>query len=204
MSFADMLGVRVGHYTEVVARTGCTVLLLGEEGAVCGVRVGGGAPGTRETDGLEPGRAVERVHAICLSGGSAFGLSSADGVMRYLAERGIGFPVAGLRVPIVPSAIIFDLLEGTPTAPGPDGGYAACVIAERAEGEPAEGQVGAGTGATIGKLLGFDRRVPGGVGVASVPLPGGGVVGALVVVNAVGDVVDETGRIVAGCGGWQA
>ena len=206
MSIADVPGVKVGHHTEPGLQTGCTVLLFGERGAVCGVSVGGGAPGTRETDALKPGRAVARVHAICLSGGSAFGLSSADGVMRYLRERGIGFGMAGtaLRVPIVPSAIIFDLLVGEPEAPGPEAGFAACLAAERAEGAVVEGRVGAGTGATVGKLLGWERRAPGGVGTASVALPHGGTVGALAVVNCVGDVVDEEGRIVAGSGGWEA
>lgn len=199
---AGLPGVQVGHWTDREHRTGCTVLLCGEAGAVCGVAVGGGAPGTRETDALEPGRTVERVHAICLSGGSAFGLAAADGVMRWLAERGIGLEVGGVRVPIVPAAVVFDLAEGTAHAPDAAAGRAAALNAR--PGRVPEGSVGAATGATIGKLLGRERRVPGGLGVASISLPGGVTVAALAVVNALGDVVDERGELVAGCGGWDA
>ena len=202
MASAELPGVQVGHWTDLEHRTGCTVLLCGEAGAVCGVAVRGGAPGTRETDALEPGRSVQRVHAVCLTGGSAFGLATADGVMAYLAERGVGLEVGNVRVPIVPAAVIFDLAEGAAHAPGPEAGRAAAAAAR--PGPVPEGRVGAGTGASIGKLLGRDRRVPGGVGVASLPLPGGVSMAALAVVNALGDVVDERGDIVAGCGGWDA
>lgn len=199
MSISDVPGVRVGHWTDDRARTGCTVVLVPPEGAVAGVDVRGSAPGTRETDLLRPGMLVERVHAVCLCGGSAFGLAAADGVMRFLRDRGVGLPVAGpVRVPIVPAAVIFDLVMGAPEAPGPDQGYAACVDAEHASGPPAEGRVGAGTGAAVGKLLGLEGCSPGGVGTASVRLPGGAVVGALAVANAVGDVYGRDGRLLAG------
>jgi L-aminopeptidase/D-esterase-like protein len=199
MSISDVPGVRVGHWTDARARTGCTVVLLPPDGAVAGVDVRGSAPGTRETDLLRPGMLVERVHAVCLCGGSAFGLAAADGVMRYLRDRGVGLPVAGpVRVPIVPAAVIFDLVTGEPEAPGPDQGFAACEDAELASGPPAEGRVGAGTGATVGKLLGLESSSPGGVGTASVRLPGGAVVGALAVANAVGDVYGRDGRLLTG------
>ncbi len=205
MATAELPRVQVGHWTDLEHRTGCTVLLCGAEGAVCGVVVRGGAPGTRETDALEPGRSVQRVHAICLTGGSAFGLAAADGVMRHLAEQGIGLQVGMVRVPIVPAAVVFDLPEGVAHAPGPEAGRAAALAAQAAGSRAVpEGRVGAGTGVTVGKLLGRDRRVPGGVGVASLRLPTGVTVGALAVVNALGDVVDERGGIVAGCGGWDA
>lgn len=203
MAVAELPGVRVGHWTDHEHRTGCTVLLCPDAGAACGVAVGGGAPGTRETDVLEPGRSVQRVHGICLSGGSAFGLAAADGVMRHLAERGIGLEVGKVRVPIVPAAVVFDLSEqGAAHAPGPDAGRAAARDAR--PGPVSEGRVGAGAGASIGKLLGRDQRVPGGVGVAALSLPGGARMAALAVVNALGDVVDEHGDLVAGCGGWDA
>jgi L-aminopeptidase/D-esterase-like protein len=204
MSITDVPGVRVGHWTDAVARTGCTVVLMPPEGAVAGVDVRGSAPGTRETDLLRPGMLVERVHAIALCGGSAFGLAAADGVMRYLRDREIGFETGVARVPIVPAAVIYDLAVGdSRTYPDTEAGYAACVDAEK-DAAPAEGSVGAGTGATCGKLLGADRAVPGGIGSASVRLPGGGVVGALAVVNALGDVVDESGSVLAGSGAWEA
>jgi len=198
VSIVEVPGVRVGHWTDAAARTGCTVVLFPSEGAVAGVDVRGSAPATRETDLLRPGSLVERVHAICLCGGSAFGLGAADGVMRYLREREVGFPAGRHRVPIVPAAAVFDLGVGAAEVfPGPDQGYAACRDAERT-GPPAEGAVGAGTGATVGKLLGPERGSRGGVGTAVVRLPGGPTVGALAVVNALGDVVDREGRVVAG------
>lgn len=199
MAITDVPGIRVGHWTDPVARTGCTVVLLPEEGAVAGVDVRGPAPGTRETDLLQPGRLVERVHAICLCGGSAFGLGAADGVMRHLRERGVGLPVGPVRVPLVPAAVLFDLAVGTPAWPGPDEGEAACRAATAEK--PEEGRVGAGTGATVGKLLGPDGARPGGVGTASVRLPGGAVVGALAVANAVGDVYARDGSLLAGARG---
>ena len=201
MDIADVPGIRVGHWTDAEARTGCTVILLPEAGAVAGVDVRGSAPGTRETDLLRPGMLVERAHAICLCGGSAFGLAAADGVMRYLRERGAGFPTGALPVPIVPAAVIFDLATGAAAWPGPDEGYAACMEAGGAAGPVPEGRVGAGTGATVGKLLGAERSCPGGVGTAAVRLPDGSVVGALAVVNALGDVYGHDGRVLAGARG---
>lgn len=168
---------------------------------MAGVEVRGSAPGTRETDLLRPGMLVERVHALALCGGSAFGLAAAEGVMRYLRERGVGVLAGPARVPIVPAAVIFDLGQGRADAyPGPEAGYAACLEAER-RSDCAEGAVGAGTGATVGKLLGPERCSPGGVGTASVRLPSGARVGALAIVNAVGDVVGEDGRVLAGARG---
>ena len=199
VAITDVPGIRVGHWTDADAQTGCTVVLLPDDGAVAGVDVRGPAPGTRETDLLRPGRLVERVHAICLCGGSAFGLGAADGVMRFLREREVGLPVGPVRVPLVPAAVVFDLNTGRAAWPGPDDGYAAC-LAAGAE-PPAEGRVGAGTGTTVGKLLGPAGACPGGVGTASVRLPGGGVVGALAVVNAIGDVHGRDGRLLAGARG---
>lgn len=197
-------GLRIGHWTEREAVTGCTVVLCPPEGAVGGVAVLGAATGTRETELLRPGTLVERVHAVLLSGGSAFGLAAADGVMRYLEERGIGFAMRNVRVPIVPAAILFDLGIGDPhVRPGPEQGYAACLAAS--DRELPEGSVGAGTGATVGKGLGREYATKGGIGSAAVRLPPGDsqdeavVVAALMAVNAAGEVVDaETGRIVAG------
>lgn len=192
----DVRGIRVGHFTDPRRPTGCTVILA-EEGAVAGVDVRGAAPGTRETDLLEPGNLVERVHAVLLSGGSAFGLDAAGGVVRWLEERGVGLQVGPARVPIVPAAILFDLLVGDHRVrPDADAGRAACAAASAAA--PAEGSVGAGAGATVGKLFGIDRAMKGGIGTASVRV-GGVTVGAIVAVNAVGDVLDpRSGRIIAG------
>jgi L-aminopeptidase/D-esterase-like protein len=190
-------GLKVGHRTLDARPTGCTVVLA-EGGAVAGVDVRGSAPGTRETDLLNPLNLVDRVQAIVLSGGSAFGLDAASGVMRYLEERGVGFPTAYGVVPIVPAAILFDLGVGDPKVrPGPDCGYAA---ASSASGGPVEeGNVGAGAGATVGKMMGMERAMKGGIGSAAVTLPDGLVVAALVAVNAYGDVVEPaSGRVVAG------
>lgn len=198
MATSDVAGVRVGHWSDRRLRTGCTVVLLPPEGAVGGCDVRGSAPGTRETDLLHPGKTVQRVHAVCLCGGSAFGLAAADGVMRYLREQGVGYQVGSVRVPIVPAAVIFDLGVGSAEAyPGPDAGYAACEDATR-DGPVAQGQVGVGTGATVGKVLGQHLAVPGGFGAATIRMPDGAVVCAMAVVNAVGDVVDAEGRILAG------
>lgn len=197
LTIRDVPGIRVGHATDAMGVTGCTVLLA-EGGAVAGVDVRGSAPGTRETDLLRPTALVERIHAICLAGGSAFGLAAADGVMRYLAERGIGFETGVRPVPIVPAAIIFDLLVGSAdAAPGPDDGYAAAAAADRNDGQ-LEGRVGAGTGATVGKLLGPERASPGGIGSAAIHLPNGVTVGALAVNNATGNVIGRDGRVLAG------
>lgn len=191
-------GVKVGHYTRPERPTGCTVVLV-EGGAVGGVDVRGAAPGTRETELLRPANLVDQVHAIVLAGGSAFGLDAASGVMRYLEERHIGFPTAYGPVPIVPAAILFDLgVGGKPTIrPDAECGYAAAK--EASDGPVRQGSIGAGAGATVGKLLGPERSMKGGVGSASITLPNGIVVAALVVVNAFGDIIDPaTGRVVAG------
>ena len=190
-------GLKVGHQTLAVRPTGCTVVLT-EGGAVAGVDVRGAAPGTRETDLLNPLNLVDQVHAIVLSGGSAFGLDAASGVMRYLEERKIGFSTSYGVVPIVPAAILFDLGVGDPKVrPGADCGYAAASAASA--GPVEEGPVGAGAGATIGKMLGMERAMKGGIGTAAITLPDGLTVAALVAVNAYGDVIDPaTGRVVAG------
>ncbi|MSQ40169.1 MAG: peptidase S58 family protein [Dehalococcoidia bacterium] len=196
-SITDVPGVRVGHWTNLEAATGCTVVLC-PQGAVGGVDVRGSAPGTRETDLLRPGNLVQQAHAVLLSGGSAFGLDAASGVMRYLEERGFGFKVGSAVVPIVPAAILFDLGVATPgVRPGPQEGYQACLNAS--DGPVAQGSVGAGTGATVGKALGSGQATKGGVGSASLDLGGGIIVGAIVAVNAFGSVVDpKTSRVIAG------
>jgi L-aminopeptidase/D-esterase-like protein len=196
-TITDVPGIRVGHATDPVGLTGCTVLLC-EKGAVAGVDQRGGAPGTRETDLLRPMHRVQKVHAVLLAGGSAFGLAAADGVMRYLEERGIGFDTRVAKVPIVPAAILFDLDVGDPqTRPDAAMGYAAC---QAATDDPVdEGNVGAGAGATVGKVLGSGRAMKSGLGSAAVSLGGGLAVGALVAVNPLGDVLDpQTGAILAG------
>ena len=191
-------GVKVGHHTLSARPTGCTVVLT-EAGAVAAVDVRGSAPGTRETALLDPTNTVQQVHAIVLSGGSAFGLAAADGVMRYLEERGIGYETVAAKVPIVPAAILYDLGIGDDPSvrPTADCGYQA---ARAASPQPvAEGSVGAGAGATVGKLGGPDRAMKGGIGTSLVTLPGGVQVAALMAVNSVGDVVDpDTGELVAG------
>lgn len=189
-------GIRVGHWTDPRARTGCTVVLCPPETTGSG-EVRGGAPGTRETDLLRPGMLVRHVDAVLLTGGSAFGLAAADGVSRWLEERGVGFDTGVARVPIVPAAVLFDLAVGDGgVRPGPQAGYAAC----RAAGQDVpEGPVGAGAGATVAKLHGPQRAVPGGVGTASVA-GDGVVVGALAAVNAYGEIVDDDGEVLAGAG----
>lgn len=198
-SLHDVGGLRVGHHTDPRRPTGCTVVLC-EAGAVCGVDVRGGAPGTRETDLLRPENTVDRVHAVLLTGGSAFGLDAAGGVMRWLDEHGHGLSVGPARVPIVPAAVLFDLWVGDATIrPDSAAGYAACVAASAvAPGRaPEEGSVGAGAGAVVGKMLGLARAMKGGVGNAALRA-GGVTVAALVAVNAVGDVVAEDGSVLAG------
>ena len=197
-SITDVAGIRVGHAHNLEARTGCTVVLCGRGGAVAGVDVRGAAPGTRETDLLEPGNLVERVHAIVLAGGSVFGLDAACGVVRWLEERGVGFDTGVARVPIVPAAVIFDLAAGDASV-RPDSvmGYDAC---ERASGDAVEeGQVGVGAGAMVGKILGIGMASAGGVATASIRLANNVTVGALVVVNSFGDIIDPASRrILAG------
>jgi len=190
-------GIRVGHAQNEEALTGCTAILC-EAGAVGGVDQRGGAPGTRETDLLRPMHRVEQVHGVLLTGGSAFGLEAAGGVMRYLEERGIGFDVGVARVPIVPAAVIFDLAIGrADVRPDAAMAYQACLNAATAP--VAEGSVGAGTGATVGTILGLQNATKSGVGSACVEVAGGLFVGAIAVVNALGDVVDpRTGEIIAG------
>lgn len=196
-TLSDVPGVKVGHATDLQGLTGCTVVLC-EKGAVAGVDQRGGAPGTRETDLLHPMHLVQEVHAVLLAGGSAFGLAAADGVMRYLEEQAIGFDARVARVPIVPAAILFDLDVGDPQVrPDAAMGYAACRAATDAP--VGEGNVGAGTGATLGKVLGSGRAMKSGLGSAAVSLGGGLVVGALMAVNPFGDVIDpHSGAILAG------
>jgi L-aminopeptidase/D-esterase-like protein len=196
-AITDVTGIEVGHYTDKSSATGCTVVLY-REGAVTGVDVRGGAPGTRETDLLRPENRVDQAHAVLLSGGSAFGLNAAAGVMRYLEEQGVGYQAGPALVPIVPAAILFDLaLITSEVRPGPEEGYKACLGCS--DGEVEEGTTGAGTGATVAKLLGIDRAIKGGIGTASLELPGGIIVGAIVAVNAHGGVVDYTnGKTIAG------
>jgi len=195
-SIVDVAGLSVGHFTDTRRPTGCTVVLT-PHGATCGVDVRGAAPGTRETELLSPLNAVEQVHAVLLSGGSAFGLDAAGGVMRWLEERGVGVHVGPARVPIVPAAILFDLWIGDARIrPDAEAGYAACVAATRER--PAQGSVGAGAGATVGKLFGIARAMKGGIGSASVTVDGI-TVGAIIAVNALGDVIDPgSGQPVAG------
>jgi L-aminopeptidase/D-esterase-like protein len=186
-------GVRVGNWTDRIGLTGCTVVLC-PPGTVGSGEVRGGAPGTRETDLLRPGTLVQEVHAVLVTGGSAFGLAAADGVMRYLEERGVGFDTGVARVPIVPAAVLFDLGLGDPTArPGPEHGYSACASAGE---EAPEGNVGAGTGATVAKLHGPEGAVKGGTGTAGGE-DGGLIVGALAAVNAWGEVIDADGETLA-------
>jgi L-aminopeptidase/D-esterase-like protein len=193
----DVPGIRVGHETNLEAATGCTVILC-EPPAVGGVDVRGGAPATRETDLLRPMHMVEEVNAVLLTGGSAFGLDAASGVMRYLEEQHIGFDTGVARVPIVPAAAIFDLGLGSASVrPDAEAGYRACQQAT-SEATP-QGNVGAGTGATVGKMAGPDFMMKGGLGSASMQLPNGIIVGAIVVVNAAGDIIDPaTQQVLAG------
>lgn len=195
-SLCDVPGIKVGHATDLLGVTGCTVVLC-EAGAVAGVDVRGAAPGTRETDLLRPDATVERVNAILLTGGSAYGLDAATGVMRWLEVHGQGFRTHVGVVPIVPGAVIFDLGIGDPKArPDATMGEAACEAANARA--PAEGSVGVGTGATVAKLGGAARRLKGGIGTASVRLSEPAcTVAVLVVANAVGDIVDEAGRPLA-------
>lgn len=193
----DIPGIRVGNDTDLEAGTGCTVILC-DTPAIGGVDVRGGAPATRETDLLHPMCLVEEVNAVLLAGGSAFGLDAASGIMHYLSERDIGYATGVARVPIVPAAAIFDLAFGsTGIHPDAASGYHAC---EQATAEPlAQGNIGAGTGATVGKMGGPLFAMKGGLGSASMRLPDGTLIGALVVVNALGDVIDpQTQHVIAG------
>ena len=195
-SITRVAGIEVGHFTDTRRPTGCTVVMA-REGAVAGVDVRGAAPGTRETDLLHPSNLVDKVHAIMLAGGSAWGLEAATGAVRWLEERGVGLDVAVGRLPIVPAAVLFDLLVGDMRIrPDAAAGYAACAAASGAD--PAEGNVGAGTGAVVGKVFGIQHAMKGGVGTASVTVDGV-TVGALIACNALGDVIDpETAQVMAG------
>jgi L-aminopeptidase/D-esterase-like protein len=197
LTIRDVPGIHVGHWTDAEARTGCTVVLAPDAGAVGGCDVRGSATGTRETDLFRHTALGVRVNAICLAGGSAFGLAAADGVMRRLAERGIGYPTAVRPVPIVPAAILYDLGVGSGLAvPDADAGYAATIAAEADEG-PLEGAVGAGTGATVAKLGSVADGRPGGIGSAARELPDGSRVGALLANNALGDIFARDGTPLA-------
>jgi L-aminopeptidase/D-esterase-like protein len=196
-AITDVPGIEVGHAQNEEALTGCTVILC-RKGAVAGVDVRGGAPGTRETDLLNPVNLVEKVHAIVLAGGSAFGLDAASGVMHYLEEKKIGFNTGVAKVPIVPSAILYDLSLGRADV-RPDSAMGALAAASASSAPPAEGNVGAGTGASVGKMFGMALAMKSGLGTASIDIGGGVIVGAIVAVNAFGDVIDpNTGEIVAG------
>jgi len=193
----DVRGIEVGHAQDDQALTGCTVILC-RKGAVAGVDVRGGAPGTRETDLLNPINLVEKVHAIVLAGGSAFGLDAATGVMRYLEENKIGFNTGAAKVPIVPSAILYDLNIGRADV-RPDSAMGYRAAASASSNAPAEGNVGAGTGASVGKMFGLKLGMKSGLGSTSMSIGSGIMVGALVAVNAFGDVIDpQTGKIIAG------
>jgi L-aminopeptidase/D-esterase-like protein len=186
-------GFRVGHWTDPDARTGCTVVLppVGTRGSV---DVRGGGTGTRELETLSPLANPEGPTAVLLTGGSAFGLAAADGVVRWCEERGLGHPTPAAAVPLVPSAVVFDLVAGeAPRRPGPDEGYAACVNA--VPGSPGRGAVGAGTGTAVGKLLGRARATRAGVGYAAASLGDGTIVGAIAVANAFGDVIAADGTL---------
>ena len=196
-SIVDVPGIEVGHAQDEVALTGCTVILC-RKGAVAGVDVRGSAPGTRETDLLDPVNLGQKIHAVLLAGGSAFGLDAASGVMRYLEEHKIGLNTGVAKVPIVPAAILFDLGVGRKDVhPDAEMGYKACLAASRSA--PAEGNVGAGTGASVGKLFGNALAMKSGMGSVSLHIAGGIIVGAMAAVNAFGDVMDPgNGEIVAG------
>lgn len=196
-TITDVPEIEVGHAHDLKAGTGCTVIIC-RKGAVAGVDVRGAAPGTRETDLIRPGNLVVRVHGILLTGGSAFGLAAADGVMKYLEEQGVGFETSSVKVPIVAGAVLYDLEYGSAKVrPDAAMGYQACINASK--DNSLQGSVGAGAGATVGKVIGMKGSMKSGIGTASIVLPGGIVVGAIAAVNAFGDVVDpNTGKILAG------
>jgi L-aminopeptidase/D-esterase-like protein len=197
-NLCDVPGVLVGHATEPEGLTGCTAVLFEEPHAVVGVDVRGSSPGTRETDRLGPTGTVRRTHALLLTGGSAFGLAATEGVVRYLEESGAGLDVGVARIPLVSAAVLFDLVVGSHAVrPDDEMGYEAAASAR--SGDFAQGSVGAGTGATVGKVLGMERAMKGGLGSSSVELDGGLVVAALAAVNAFGGVRDPaSGKLLAG------
>lgn len=196
-AITDVEGITVGHAQDKEALTGCTVILC-EEGAIAGVDQRGGAPGTREIDALRPLHLVNKAHAVVLAGGSAYGLDAASGVMRYLEEKGVGFDTGVAKVPIVPAAILFDLGLGNPNIrPNAEMGYQACLSASSQH--PLEGNAGAGTGASVGKILGMSQAMKAGIGTASTNIGGGVIVGAIIAINALGDVINpDTNTIIAG------
>lgn len=196
-SITDVAGIKVGHAQDLTALTGCSVVIC-ESGATGGVDQRGGAPGSRETDLLRPMHLVEKVHAVMLAGGSAFGLDAASGAMRYLEERHVGFDVRVARVPIVPAAILFDLEVGSADVrPDAEMGYRACQAATTHE--TAQGNIGAGTGAAVGKLFGIKKAMKGGIGTASMEIGNGVIIGAMIAVNTYGDIIDpRTNHLIAG------
>ncbi|HLR35149.1 MAG TPA: P1 family peptidase [Tissierellales bacterium] len=196
IKFTDIEGIQVGNAQDMEGGTGCTAVIC-EEGATAGVDVRGGSPGTRETDLLNPQNLVEKIHAVMLTGGSAFGLDAASGAMKYLEEKGIGFDVQVTKVPIVCSAVLFDLVVGDyKIRPDKEMGYKACINSTKKE--CLSGNVGAGTGATVGKFFGIDRAMKGGLGSYGIQV-GDLKVGAIVAVNSLGDIIDpNTGEILAG------
>ena len=198
-NLCDVPGVLVGHATDREGLTGCTAVLFEDpQGAVVGVDVRGSSPGTRETDRLGPIGAIRGTHGLLLTGGSAFGLAAAEGVVRFLEEKGVGLDIGVARIPLVSAAVLFDLVVGDPNA-RPDAGMGYEAASSAAAGNFEQGSVGAGTGASVGKVLGMERAMKGGVGSASVALEDGLVVAALAAVNAFGDVLDPaTGEILAG------
>ncbi len=199
---APPAGFRIGHWTDAVGRTGCTVVIA-PEGARGGVDVRGGGPGTRETDVVSPLAGTDRVSAVMLAGGSAYGLVAADGAMRWLEEQGLGYPTPAALVPIVPAAIAYDLAEGDASArPTAESGYAACEAAR--EGVPERGRVGAGTGTAAGKILGRGAATPSGVGYAAARGGFGNTVAAVAVANPFGDVIAADGSVLAGARGDDA
>lgn len=195
-AITDVPGIKVGHASDFNGYTGCTVILC-ENGAVCGIDIRGSASGTRQVDPLNVNHIVDKIDAILLCGGSSFGLDAAQGVMEYLEKKGVGFDAGVKKIPIVPTAVIFDLTFGDPNAkPTAQMGYEACASASY---DVPEGSFGAGVGATVGKLFDMKRAMKGGVGTSSIVFPEGLVVGALCVVNAFGDVIENvTGKIIAG------
>jgi len=196
LSITDIPGIKIGHYTDFNLITGCTVILT-ESGAVGSVDVRGGSPGSRETDLLHPTANVPFIHGIVLSGGSAFGLQSADGVVKYLKDRNIGHQAGNSKIPIVAGSILFDLNIGLDMPPDVDSGYKACIAAT--DKKPQEGTVGAGTGATVAKLMGFDHALKGGIGTYGMSLGDGSKVAAIVATNAIGGIYDyKTGALIAG------
>lgn len=195
-SITDVAGIKVGHWTDLEAGTGCTVVLC-EQGAVPGVDVRGGAPGTRDTDITRPGYTARRIDGVVLAGGSTFGLAAVDGVMRWCEENGLGLPFGGHKVPVIAGAVIFDFnLIRSDVRPDAASGYAAALAAST--GPPAEGTVGAGTGATVAGLLGREKRIKGGIGSASEDIGDGIIVAAIVAVNAAGAIYNGDGTILAG------